>query len=63
MKKYAYWNTVTVYGTPWRIVLTKAEKEGVNGKKTLEELGLKSLSQAFREFVALDEMQRCHCTQ
>jgi hypothetical protein len=56
VKKYAYWNTVSVYGTPWRIVLTKAEKRGVNGKKTLEELGLKSLSQAFREFVALEEM-------
>jgi len=57
VKKYAYWNTVTVYGAPWRIVLTKAEKEGVNGKKTLEELGIKSLNEAFREFVALDEMQ------
>ena len=56
VKKYAYWNTVTVYDTPWRIVMTKAEKRGVNGKKTLEELGLKSLSQAFREFVALEEM-------
>ncbi len=57
VKKYAYWKTVTLYGTPWRIVLTKAEKEGVNGKKTLEELGLKSLNEAFREFAALDEMQ------
>jgi len=57
VKKYAYWNTVTVFGTPWRIVLTKAEIEGVNGKKTLEELGLKSLNEAFREFVALEEMQ------
>ncbi|MBN2107892.1 MAG: hypothetical protein JW832_10750 [Deltaproteobacteria bacterium] len=57
VKKYAYWQTVAVYGRPWRIVLTKAEKEGVNGKKTLEELGLKSLNEAFREFVALDEMQ------
>ena len=57
VKKYAYWNTVMVYGTPWRIVLTKAEKEGVNGKQTLEELGIKSLNEAFREFVALDEMQ------
>ena len=56
VKKYAYWQTVTVHGTPWRIVLTKAEKEGVNGKKTLEELGLKELNQAFREFVALEEM-------
>lgn len=57
VKKYAYWNTVTVFGTPWRIVLTKAEKEGVNGKKTLEDLGIKSLNQAFREFAALEEMQ------
>lgn len=56
VKKYAYWKTIAVCGTPWRIVLTKAEKQGVNGKKTLQELGLKSLSQAFREFVALDEM-------
>ena len=56
VKKYAYWDTVTFNGTPWRIVLTKAEKEGVNGKKTLEELGLKEMNQAFREFVALEEM-------
>ena len=56
VKKYAYWQTVAVQGTPWRIVLTKAEKEGVNGKKTLEDLGLQELNQAFREFVALDEM-------
>ena len=56
VKRYAYWKTVTVCGTPWRIVLTKAEKEGINGKKTLEELGLKELNQAFHEFVALEEM-------
>jgi hypothetical protein len=56
VKKYAYWKTVSIHGIPWRIVLTKAEKEGVNGKKTLEELGLTDLNEAFRQFVALDEI-------
>ena len=57
VKKYAYWKTIAICGTPWRIVLTKAEKEGVNGKQTLlKSWALKAL---MRRFVNLSRLMKC----
>lgn len=56
--KSAYWTTVGLYGTEWRIVATHAlADDGALAKRNLSELGVKSSEEALRELAERTELQ------
>ena len=56
--KYAYWTSVGLYGTEWRVVATHAlAEDGAQAKRDLSELGVKSSEEALRELAGRAELQ------
>ena len=50
VRKEAYWTTVSILGTDWRLVVTHlVNKENVAGRKDLASLGVKSSEEALRD--------------
>jgi len=48
-KKEAYWSTVSLYDTEWRLVVTHTlAEEGLDAKRDLAELGVKSYEESLR---------------
>jgi len=58
VRKDAYWTTVGLYGTEWRVVATHARGEdGTSAKRDLAELGAKSLEESLRELAGREELK------
>ena len=56
--KYAYWTTIGLYGTEWRVVATHAlADDGAQAKRGLSELGVKSSEEALRELAGQAELK------
>jgi hypothetical protein len=56
--KTAYWTSVGLYGTEWRVVATHTlADDGAQGKRELSELGMKSSEEALRELAGRAELQ------
>jgi hypothetical protein len=56
--KYAYWTSVGLYGTEWRVVATHAlAEDGGQAKRDLSELGVKSSEEALRDLAGRAELK------
>ena len=56
--KTAYWTSVGLYGTEWRVVATHAlADDGALGKRELSELGVNSSEEALRELAGRAELR------
>jgi hypothetical protein len=69
-KKEAYWSTVGLYDTEWRLVVTHTlAEDGLDAKRDLAELGMKSYEESLRslagnaelkETLSVDDRKRLH---
>lgn len=58
VRKSAYWTSVGLYGTDWRVVATHAlADDGSQGKREISALGMKSSEDALRELAERAELQ------
>ncbi|MFZ2196903.1 MAG: cache domain-containing protein, partial [Thermodesulfovibrionales bacterium] len=65
-KKEAYWSTVGLYDTEWRLVVTHTLAEdgpdGPNAKRDLAELGMKSYEDSLRALAGYEELKEALST-
>ncbi|RPI32904.1 MAG: hypothetical protein EHM54_11350 [Nitrospiraceae bacterium] len=58
VKKEAYWTTVGLYDTEWRLVVTHTlAEDGLYAKRDLAELGVKSLEESLRDLAGDGELK------
>lgn len=55
---HAWWDTASLFGRPWRIVLVGAGEEDARGQKTLAQLGIKSLDEALCGFAGHRQVEQ-----